>query len=136
MSVPRKVQHKRGPNRWNAFLRQELQILNAGKLETSRPPFTHSTLTNPTHSCVQLLTALPEGVVRHKVGDNAVMSDLLERWNAMSEAERMAATEDKVREMASDREVRDGFSTSTPLSLLNDIRRTLAAIEKQVCTAS
>lgn len=73
--------------------------------------------------------------MRHKVGDNAVMSDLLQRWNSMSEAERVAATEDKVKEMTNDRESREMLPATTPSSLSADIRRTLAAIEKQVCIA-
>lgn len=30
MSVPRLYQQKRGPNKWNAFLRQEIQKMNDG----------------------------------------------------------------------------------------------------------
>lgn len=60
------------------------------------------------------------------------MAQLLERWNAMSEAERVAATEEQVKEMASDREMKETSPKTSPLALVQDVRRTLALIEKEV----
>lgn len=81
---------------------------------------------------VENFIALPEGVPRHKVGNSPIMAQLLERWNAMGEAERVAATEDSLRELVSDREARDVSAKQTPLAVQSDIRRTLGAIEKEV----
>ncbi|KAI0693024.1 hypothetical protein BC835DRAFT_1520743 [Cytidiella melzeri] len=105
MSVPRIYQQKRGPNRWNAFLRRELQLMN---------------------------DALPEGATRYKIGDGPLMAQLLERWNAMDEEERVAATEDKLKEMVNDRELKETTQKTSPLAVLTDVRRTLGVIEKEL----
>lgn len=80
-----------------------------------------------------LSSALPGGEPKYKIGDTAIMTQILERWNSMNEAERAAATEDKLKEMVIDREMKETSQKATPLALLTDIRRTLAVIEKEVC---
>lgn len=61
------------------------------------------------------------------------MAQLLERWNAMTEEERITATEEKIKEMANDRELKETSQRTTPLALASDVRRTFGVIEKEVC---
>ncbi|THG96390.1 hypothetical protein EW026_g5440 [Hermanssonia centrifuga] len=105
MSKPKRAQKEQGVNPWNAYLRQQMKIVN---------------------------DALLMGAPRHKATDPTVLGPIRERWNTMTVGERDTATVDVVQELKAHWEMKQVAQHQVPLASLGDSRRTLESIQKEL----
>ncbi|KAG2128014.1 hypothetical protein DEU56DRAFT_915618 [Suillus clintonianus] len=103
MQQSRKTVNKCPATRWNVFVRQEVKRAN---------------------------DALPPGTEHQKAP--AMMKDLSEHWKDMSKDEREAITEDTVGDLNNHREMKELFQRNITVSLFQDVKRTLASIDREL----
>ncbi|KAI9059665.1 hypothetical protein FKP32DRAFT_1606017 [Trametes sanguinea] len=96
---------KRKTNRWNAFLRNELQKKN---------------------------NALPAGAPRYSSSDKEVISEISAKWKALSDEEKIAVTEDLVKELDEQKEMKALAVQSVPISAFHDVRATLDSVFEEL----
>ena len=78
------------------------------------------------------LAALPPGARKITVKDPVVNEELKTSWALLSEEEKTAATQGKVKVMAAERETEDLGSHSTDMSAFHDTQATLRRVENEV----
>lgn len=108
-------------NRWNAYLHSQVQAFNEGE---SRRRLLQSPDANA------FLSGLDPAEPRPKV--NIIAQSIRQRWDAMTEDERIAATEDAVLELEDIRESKQAAKRESRISTTRDVRTTLDAIETEV----
>ncbi|KAI9069497.1 hypothetical protein FKP32DRAFT_1553814, partial [Trametes sanguinea] len=96
---------KRKTNPWNAFLRHELQKRN---------------------------DALPAGAPRYSSSDKTVISEISAKWKAMSDEEKASVSEDLVKDLDEQKEMKALAVQSVPISAFHDVRATLESVFEEL----
>ena len=129
MQRARMTKSKRETSRWNAFLRNEVKCMNDGKYCSSLLYYwEHST---------EIFTALPAGQHCQKAFE--LMPQISAKWNAMSNEEQIAATNDTLEDLKNQKEMRSLSLQNVPINAFHDTRANLAAVKSEVrysCTAA
>ncbi|KAG1852589.1 hypothetical protein C8R48DRAFT_584135, partial [Suillus tomentosus] len=103
LQYARRTKKKCSLSWWNAFMRQEMKLINDG---------------------------IPEGKNRHKAAQHA--AEISARWKGMTKEEREAATEDAMIELAEQRESKAWAPHNVPLNSFQDVNKTLQSIDNQL----
>ncbi|KAG2031437.1 hypothetical protein BDR03DRAFT_817799, partial [Suillus americanus] len=97
----------RKPTRWNAFLRSEVKAMNAGREPDER-----------------------------RIKATEVGREIAERWNAMSQQEKIDVTKDLMEDLEEHRNNKSLTSHNVPISAFHDIRATLDSVTQTLANLS
>jgi len=112
---------RRGPSRWNAFLRQELKMRNAGMPRTV--VLCVSTQTKPPE--------LPAG--QRKLKSTDVIGEVSKKWKMMDQETKTAITDPLMEELITSRDEADTGAKIVPVHILNDVSAIMAKVTREVC---
>ncbi|KAG1874960.1 hypothetical protein F4604DRAFT_1581917, partial [Suillus subluteus] len=100
-------QKSQKPTRWNAFLRSEVKAMNAGREPDER-----------------------------RIKATKVGCEIAEKWNAMSQQEKIDVTKDLMEDLEEHRNNKSLTSHNVPISAFHDICATLDSVTQTVCRNS
>ncbi|KAG2029493.1 hypothetical protein BDR03DRAFT_880613, partial [Suillus americanus] len=100
-------QKSRKPTRWNAFLRSEVKAMNAGREPDER-----------------------------RIKATEVGREIAERWNTMSQQEKIDVTKDLMEDLEEHRNNKSLTSHNVPISAFHDIRATLDSVTQTLANLS
>ena len=112
---------RRKPSRWNAFLRQELKMRNAG---------TPSTIVLYVIAPQTKPPELPAG--QPKLKSNDVVREISKKWKMMDPETKVAITDPLMEELVASREEADMGAKIAPVHILNDVSATMSKINREV----
>lgn len=123
--LARIAESEREPNRWNAFIKDEIEKANIG--ESCRCAI----CTVYIHLWIRSIQLeLLENAPRYK--SNNLPPGTKEKWAAMSQQERIEYTKPLIEKLNATREMRKLSTHNIPLSAFHDTRGNLASIEREV----
>lgn len=112
---------RRKPSRWNAFLRQELKLRNAGA---------HILITLCVAGPKTELPELPTGQPKLKSTD--IVREASEKWKQMNLEAQAEATDSAMGELIASREEIDKGAKVAPVHVFNDVSATMTKIKHEV----
>ena len=131
----RRPKAERKTSRWNAYVSIRLKQINASKLSslvTTLPYVPISTYHVAEFSDSPFSSGLPAGQARKRANDADVLALLSREWAVMSEEERAAATDTRVKEIKEDKETRLTGENNAGISAFHDAAGVMRLVENEV----
>lgn len=118
-----KIANSRAVSQWNAYLREELKLINDGKRYQPSP-------SAKDFNTDSLFSALPPGEPRLRICD--ITSDVRAEWNAMTPNQREEKSAGPVARLSAFREMKQLSTQNVPLAAFHDTRANMALIQGAV----